>query len=56
MKTMPKINKKKIPVVRIDPELDNYDDIVLCPEKLAKANEQLKKSGLPKLIKKKRSS
>lgn len=47
MKTMHDINKKKIPAVRIDPSLDKYDDIVLFPEKLKKANEQLIKSGFP---------
>lgn len=49
MKTMLEINKKKVPAVRIDPTLDKYDNVVLFPEKLAKANEQLKKSGFPKL-------
>lgn len=34
--------------VRIDPSLDKYDHVVLFPDKLAKANEQLKKSGFPK--------
>jgi len=55
MKTMHEINEKKVPAVRIDPSLDKYDDIVLFPEKLAKANENLKKSGFPKLPKKKLS-
>ena len=49
MKTMLEINKKKIPAVRIDPSLDKYDKIVLFPEKLAKANERLQKSGFPNL-------
>jgi hypothetical protein len=56
MKTMLEINKKKIPAVRIDRELDKYDNVVLFPEKLAKANQQLNKSGFPKLTKKKRST
>lgn len=55
MKTMLDINKKKVPAVRIDPSLDKYNNVVLFPEKLAKANEQLKKSGFPKLTEKKRS-
>ena len=50
---MLEINKKKGPAVRIDPSLDKYDNVVLFPEKLAKANEQLKKSGFPKLRDKK---
>jgi hypothetical protein len=45
---MLEINEKKVPAVRIDPSLDKYDNVVLFPEKLAKANEQLKKSGFPK--------
>ena len=45
---MHKIKEKKVPAVRIDPSLDKYNDIVPFPEKLAKANELLKKSGLPK--------
>ena len=55
MKTMIEINKKKIPAVRIERELDRYDNVVLFPDKLVKANEQLKKSGFPKLPKKKHS-
>ncbi len=53
MKTMIDLNDKKIPAVRIDPSLDKYDDIVLFPDKLTKANENLKKSGFPKLPEKK---
>ena len=53
MKTMLEINKKKIPAVRIDRELDRYDSVVLFPDKLTKANEQLKKSGFPKPVEKK---
>ncbi|HEY5464009.1 MAG TPA: hypothetical protein VIJ95_12185 [Hanamia sp.] len=47
MKTILEINKKKVPAVRIDPSLDKFDNVVLFPDKLAKANEQLKKSGFP---------
>lgn len=56
MKTMLEINNNKVPAVRIDPSLDKYDDIVLFPNKLEKANEKLKQSGFPKLLKKKHSS
>ena len=52
MKTILEINKKKIPAVRIDSSLDKYDDVVLFPDKLAKANKNIKKSGFPKLPKK----
>ena len=55
MKTLLEVNKKKIPAVRIDRELDKYDNVILFPDKLAKANEQLKKSGFPNLSKKKHS-
>lgn len=55
MKNMFEINKKKVPAVRIDAALDKYDNIVLFPDKLEKANDQLKKSGLPKLPRKKQS-
>ena len=43
----------KGPAVRIAPSLDRYNDTVLFPDKLAKANENLKKSGFPKLPNKK---
>ncbi len=56
MKNMLEINEKKVPAIRIDPSLDKYDNVVLFPEKLAKANEQLKKSGFPKPANKKHSS
>ena len=55
MKTMLEINKTKVPAVRIDPSLDKYDNVVLFPENLAKANEQLKKSGFPAPTDKKHS-
>ncbi len=43
------INMKKRPVVLIDKSLDFFNDKVLFPEKLAKANEMLRKVGLPKI-------
>lgn len=46
---MHEISEKKVPAVRIDHLLDKYDNIVLFPKKLEKANENLKKSGFPKL-------
>ena len=55
MKSILELNEKKVPVVRIDKSLNKYDNVVLFPEKLAKANEQLKKSGFPKLPNKKHS-
>lgn len=46
------INTKKKPVVLVDKSLDSYNNKVLFPKKLEKANEMLKKVGLPKLDKK----
>lgn len=48
MKITDKLKKRKIPIVKIDKSLDKFDDKVLFPEKLNKANEMLKKTGLPK--------
>ncbi|NEW81188.1 MAG: hypothetical protein GZ094_02325 [Mariniphaga sp.] len=45
------IDMKKRPVVLIDKSLDFFNDKVLFPEKLAKANEMLRKVGLPKINK-----
>ena len=36
-----------IPVIRIDKSLDFFNDKVLFPKKLEKANEMLRKIGLP---------
>jgi len=49
MKTTLEVNKKKTPVVRIDPSLDKYDNIILFPEKLEEANKRIRKSGFPKV-------
>ena len=48
MKTVEELNKSKIPIVRIDPSLEQYQGKILFPEKLAKANEMLKTAKLPK--------
>lgn len=42
------LNKKKVPIIKIDKSLNKYDDMVLFPEKIAKANQMLKNVGLPK--------
>lgn len=42
------LKKKKVPIVRIDNSLNKYEKEVLFPEKLEKANEMLRKIGLPK--------
>jgi hypothetical protein len=46
------IDTKKKPIVLVDKSLDFFNDKVLFPKKLEKANEMLKKVGLPKLEKK----
>jgi len=45
---MKKINLNKKPIVVIDETLDFFNDKVLFPEKLEKANKMLKEIGLPK--------
>jgi hypothetical protein len=51
MKKIDELNKKKVPIVRIDKSLNKYDDVVLFPEKVEKANEMLRTIGLPKIKK-----
>ncbi|MDX9789214.1 MAG: hypothetical protein WCY89_12600 [Flavobacteriaceae bacterium] len=48
MKIANELKKRKTPIVKIDKSLDKFDDKVLFPEKLEKANAMLKKVGLPK--------
>ena len=48
MATIKKQNKKKASLVKIDKSLDKYNDIVLFPEKVEKANKTLRTVGLPK--------
>ena len=47
MKTK-ELDKKKTPVVRIDPSLERYKDVPMFQEKVDKANEMLRTVGLPK--------
>jgi len=51
MKTIEDLNKSKIPIIPIDKRLEKYRGKVLFSEKLAKANEILAKSKLPKIPK-----
>ena len=41
------LKNRKVPIVIIDPSLEQFRDKVLFPEKLAKANEMLKTAKLP---------
>ena len=49
------LNKKKVPVVRIDNSLKKYKDVPLFQDKVDKANEMLRTVGLPKSKVKKRN-
>ena len=46
-----KLNRRKTPIVVIDKSLEKYKGKILFPEKLAKANDVLKRIGLPKISK-----
>ncbi len=48
MKITDEIKKRKTPIVTIKNELNKFDEKVLFPEKLAKANKTLDRLGLPK--------
>ena len=50
MKKITELNDKKVPVVRIDKSLNKYDEVVLFPKKVAKANKMLREVGLPKIV------
>jgi hypothetical protein len=48
IKEIKEIKQRKIPIVTIDKSLNKLDNEILFPEKLEKANNMLKKVGLPK--------
>jgi len=48
MNVTEELKNSKMPVVRIDKSLNKYDDIILFPDKLEKANEMLRRVGIPK--------
>jgi len=48
MKVTTEIKKRKIPIVRVDKSLNKYDSKILFPNKLEKANEMLRRIGIPK--------
>ena len=52
MKNIEELNKSEVPIVKIDKSLGQYKDKILFREKLEKANETLKKVGLPKPLQK----
>ncbi len=47
MTTIEKLNKSKTPIIPIDKRLEKYRGKVLFPEKLARANAIISKSGIP---------
>ena len=50
MKAIKEINQKNIPIVRIDNTLEKYKKMPIFQDKVDKANEVLRKVGLPKLV------
>ena len=48
MNVTEEIKKRKIPIVRIDKALNEYDNKIFFPDKLEKANGTLSRIGLPK--------
>jgi hypothetical protein len=51
MKTIKELNDRKIPIVTIDNTLEKYKTEPLFQDKVDKANETIKRVGLPKLKK-----
>lgn len=47
MKKAEDLNRRKVPIVRINPSLERFRGKTLFPEKLARANELLKTAKLP---------
>ncbi len=45
--TVKKLNSLRAPIIEIDNSLKKYSNKLYFPEKLEKANEILKKAGLP---------
>jgi hypothetical protein len=50
------LNKTNLPIIRIDDSLEKYKKMPLFQEKIDRANETLKKVGLPKTGKSKPKS
>ena len=51
MKTIKELNERKTPIVTIDNSLDKFKKMPLFQDKVEKANETLRKVGLPKITK-----
>ncbi len=50
MITIEELNRRKIPIVKIDNSLKKFIEMPLFEDKIKKANETLKKVGLPRQI------
>ena len=48
MKKVEDLNKRKVPIVRIDNSLEKFKDLPIFQDKVDKANEMLENVGLPK--------
>ena len=48
MKIKKELKNRKIPIVTINKELGKFDNKIVFPKKLEKANKMLKNIGLPK--------
>ena len=48
--TIKELKNRKTPIVVINKSLEKYKGLNLFPEKLAKANDVLKRIGLPKIV------
>ncbi len=51
MDTIDDLNKRKIPIVKIDNSLKKFKKIPLFQDKVNKANETLRRVGLPRFEK-----
>jgi hypothetical protein len=49
MRTINEINKRKIPIIRIDNSLERFKKMPIFQDKVDMANEVLRTVGLPKL-------
>ena len=47
MKNIQAISKRKVPIVAIDTTLDKYEDKIMFPKKLERANKMLETAKLP---------
>lgn len=47
MKKTSELSEKKAPAVRVNKELNKYNDVILFPDKVKKAKKTIEKFGLP---------